>query len=144
MAVPNPPWKKGFHKDYTHFVIEVHVAKDHNNQVFSLHKLQHEEDEATVQRLPNQGLEECVFALLIETLRRESLLQTLVLMSQDPSVQQKLLNASKEEDLEALAERIAESTRDVMAKAVEKQSLASAKATLASLRHDLVQATGQQ
>ena len=110
----------------------------------SLHKLQHEEDEATVQRLPNQGLEECVFALLIETLRRESLLQTLVLMSQDPSVQQKLLNASKEEDLEALAERIAESTRDVMAKAVEKQSLASAKATLASLRHDLVQATGQQ
>lgn len=131
MSVPQPPWKKGFHKDYTHFVIEVHVAKDEKNQVFSLHKLQHEQDEQTVQRMPNQGMEETVFGLLTATLRQESLLETLILMSNDDEFKNQVFG---EEDLEKLSTRVSDAVQDVLAKAIAKQVKTAAEDTIKRIR----------
>lgn len=133
MPVPPLPWKKGFHKDYTHFVVEVHVAKDTQNQVFSMHKLQHEQDEQTVQRMPNQGMEETVFGLLTATLRQESLLEALILMSSDEDFKREVLEGD-DSNLESVCARVSDAVRDVLAKAIDKQAEMAAKDTVRRIR----------
>lgn len=137
MSVPNPPWRKGFTKDYVHFVVEVHVAQDNQNQVFSYHKLQHEQDEETVNRMRHQGLEEMVFAFLNETLRKESLLETLVLVSNNEDFAQRLQSARSEADMDELAQEVAHATQDVLAKAIEKQAPAAALEALQVIKSGL-------
>lgn len=137
MSVPNPPWRKGFNKDYTHFVIEVHVAKDQNNQVFSFHKLQHEQDEATCVRLPHQGLEETVFALLTETIRKEALLETLVLVSNDEEFQERLLSGEEIDD--DLVQTVTEATKDVLVKALDKQVVLAVQESLQTVKQGMME-----
>lgn len=87
---PKTPWKKGTHKDHSTLVVEVHVARDALGQVYSNHTLQDQTDHVTAMSWPGGGQEQIAFAMLVEAVRREAIVEMLLCMSQDPQFTQKV------------------------------------------------------
>lgn len=94
---PARPWEKGIHEDYSALVLELEVCRDGHGRVFSNHHLQDEKDQQVAMSWPSCGMEQVAFALLLEAVRRESLLCVLALMSQDPEALNRLMQMSETE-----------------------------------------------
>ena len=100
MSVPQPPkfpWAKGNHESYGAVVVEVHVCKDEHHRVFSMHQLQGPLDRETALKWPSGGQEQVAYALLMETLRREAMLEILIRMSKEPTLPARLLTMTEDE-----------------------------------------------
>ena len=94
------PWSKGKHEDYSAFVVEVYVRKDRAGKIHSVRALQDETDHATTREMEgSHGMAEASWALLMESVRAELMLQILVRLTKDPDYQQKLLVGEHEEEL---------------------------------------------
>jgi hypothetical protein len=90
------PWGKGVHRDYTAFVMEVHVRKDTAGNLTSYRCLQGAEDyEAAAHMGGSHGMSEGSWALLTEAARAELLLQLLVKISNDAEFTEKLTARGK-------------------------------------------------
>lgn len=109
-SVPQPPtrpWKKGFNPEYSAIVLEVEVCQDKNGNVFSSHRPQDSEDRTTLLSWSTGGLEQSAFALLVEALRKETLLSLLVAITKEPELLQRL-SALPDEEREAEIQKLKE------------------------------------
>jgi hypothetical protein len=87
--VPQPPprpWKKGKHPDHEVVEIVIEICRDEHGRVFSSHRPLEESDEEVALGWPSGGMEQTAFALLTEAVRREAVLQVLVLASHKPEL----------------------------------------------------------
>ena len=133
---PPTPWTKGAHSDYTAFVIEVHVCRDREGNVHSARKLQSEEDEAAVQNLGNaRGMEEGSFGLLVESIRQEAMLQTLVKFSNDSEFKENLLNGENVAD--DLLAQVTDDTLKLMWATLSRIGMSVVRETLEQVRDGL-------
>jgi hypothetical protein len=90
------PWTKGIHRDYTAFVMEVHVCRDRVGVIRSFRCLQDARDEEAASALPGSGgMEEGAWALLTECARAETLLQVLVKLSNDVEFHKKIVQGTE-------------------------------------------------
>lgn len=71
-------------KDTTDLVVEVHIRRDPAGRIHSNHTLRGESDQAIAMSWPGGGQEQIAFALLVEAIRREAIVEVLLCMSQDP------------------------------------------------------------
>jgi len=77
--------------------VEVEVCRDAEGRVFSSHGLQSDEDVQIALSWPSGGQEQVGFALLTEAVRREALLEILLVLSKDESFPQRFAGMSFEE-----------------------------------------------
>ena len=109
------PWPKGFHPDYTAFVMEVHVRKDKGGTVRSWRSLQSPEDHQAAEQMPgSHGMVEGSWALLQEAARAEVLLLLLVKLSNDSEFKRKLTSGTEID--EALLRSLSKDTLEQMKK----------------------------
>lgn len=101
---PPQPWQKGSHGSHSVLGIEVQVCRDAEGRVFSCHQLQGADDLTVAMSWPGGGQEEVGFALLAEAVRREALLEMLLLVSKDASFPQRFEGMSFEEKETQIAE----------------------------------------
>lgn len=71
MKPPAQLWKKGKSEGCETAVLEVHICKDANGALWSVHNWQSRTDEALVRGWPEGGAKQVAHALLTEALRRE-------------------------------------------------------------------------
>jgi len=103
--VPPPrPWKKGRDGSYETVVVEVHVCRDEYGRVWTDHNLQEELDTEIALTWPSGGQEQLAFGLLTEAVRREAMLEMLILLSKDRQYVTKLLAEGEEKTAEQLNE----------------------------------------
>lgn len=101
---PPFPWEKGVqpatpdHGGYEAVVLEVHVCRDAFQRIYTAHTLQGELDRKTAAGWPGGGMEEFSYALLLEGLRRESLLEMLIMLRKDPTFVVRLSAAPETQD----------------------------------------------
>lgn len=101
------PWRKGQHDNYTAFVVEVHVRKDRAGKVHSVRALQDETDHATTEKMEgSHGMQEAAWALLMESVRAELILQILVKLTKDPAYKERLMSGNEEELIQEMKESL--------------------------------------
>ncbi len=133
IEAPSYPWKKGKQEDYTCFVLEVEVCQDKEGDLWCHHGPQSSEDEAIAKGMKSGGLEQAAHALVAEAIKRESLLQLLVRMTNDPAIVAKIQkNIPKE--MEDLSEEIVRDMLRTFQEALGKLGPPSAQAALSSIR----------
>ena len=94
---PMLPWQKGSHEDHAVLTVEVDVCRDLIGRVFSMHRLQGEDDASVASTWPGGGHEAVGFALLTEAIRREAMLEVLILASQNGSHIRRIMALPEEE-----------------------------------------------
>ena len=77
--------------------VVVTVLRDGRNGVGSSHDFASEEDRRVAMSWPSGGLEQVAFALLSEAVRREALLDVLLLLSEDPGYRERLVGMGAED-----------------------------------------------
>lgn len=88
-------------KDSTEgIVVEVHVHRDEHGRVHSNRRLRGESDQQVALSWPSGGMEQVAFALLVEAMRQEALLQILIKESQEPGFIARLTASKAEVDAE--------------------------------------------
>lgn len=134
--MPTAPWSPGEHPDYSAFVIEVHVRKDRSGKVQSFRRLQSEQDEKVVQGFSSSGgMEEGAWALMVESVRTEALLQTLIKMSNDLDFKKNLLAAQAPS--EELIEKLTAATMNVGRRVLDSIVSSLVEETLRTITHEL-------
>jgi hypothetical protein len=83
-APPPRPWKKGDQGHYSALVVELRICRDAGGRVFSEHILQDDADREVAMSWEGGGQEEVAFALLVEAVRREALLEAMMAATKDP------------------------------------------------------------
>lgn len=130
------PWTKGEHPEYAAFVIEVHVRKDRAGRVQSFRQLQDERDERVAASMGRTGgMEEGFWALLVESVRAEAMLQVLVQLSNEPDFKKKL--TSPEGVSPELIERSTTATMAVLRKVLDQVGPALVEEALRTVSHGL-------
>ena len=106
--------------DFEEVVLEVRLRRDSYGRVTSTHNPQSPADEAVLTGWPSGGLEQVVFALLTETIRREALLDVILLASKDSGVLARWATSTEEEQsqmesdlLSGLQQSLSEMTRRI-------------------------------
>lgn len=97
---PSAPWKKGKNKDMAVYTIEVHVCEQINTgtrKLYTYHDYQSEEDSKIARSLQSSGEEQSAHALLLNALRREFFVETIVKMNKEPQFLKNYIEANKEE-----------------------------------------------
>lgn len=113
------PWAKGVHRDYTAFVMEVHVRKDAAGNLASYRCLQGPRDQEAASRMGgSHGMSEGSWALLTEAARAELMLQLLVKLSNDAEFKEKLMAQEKID--EGLLRSLSKDTLDQIHKGLDE------------------------
>ena len=111
-------WSKGEHEDYSAFVIEVHVRKDKMGALRTRRLLQDDVDHAVAEQMgANGGMEEGAWALLSEAARAETMLQSLVKLSNSPEFKGKMTGDPAPDD--ELIEKLSKDTLEQMRRGLE-------------------------
>ena len=98
---PERPWTKGKHEDHEVLHLVLEICQDSHGRVFSHHRPEEPVDANMAFSWRSGGLEQTAFALLTESVRREAVLEILLLASNKPDLYKRLLDA-KGKDRETL------------------------------------------
>ena len=126
---PQYPWIKGVTDQYRSFSIEVEVLQTNDGNVFSNHKASTELDEQTISTFPNGGIEQIAFGLLMEAVRRETFIATLISLTKDSDYIEKYVSSEPSDQLEIEVE-LAENVREILSKNIGQMSVPTAKEIL--------------
>lgn len=126
---PPFPWVDGVTDKYRCFSLLVKVLQTNDGFVFSNHRPATDEDEKTATTFPNGGLEQIAFALLMEAVRRETFILSMVKMTGDKEYLNKYLEADEEKKMEIETE-LAENVREVLQKNINQMSFPTSKEIL--------------
>ena len=129
-------WKKGQHEDYDCFVVEVYTRKNkHSGELQSLSRLQASLDNSTAASFsPTQGLEEASWALLLESLRTEAVLQLLMKLSTNPDI---VAECATAENRSNLLENLSDTVSRQVAHIIGKSCYGICESALKQLELDL-------
>jgi len=114
-------WVKGEQKDYKMFVLEVSVLQDNKGRVFSSHRFQNESDNALAHSLPSCGLEQIAHALLLEAIRRETYLDVILKMQDQPNLLKAYMSGT-DTDKEAMALELSQHMEEILKRLITKIS----------------------
>lgn len=98
--MPPTPWTKGKHEGHSVFNLEVEICevdKGGVRMVFTQHDFQSVADEKVCRALKSMGEEQIAYALLLNALRREMFIETLLHIQQDPTFLSSYKEADEEE-----------------------------------------------
>lgn len=124
-SVPPPAeWEKGQHPDHDVVCVEVLLRRDAHGRVYTEHHLQDAVDHEVVLRWPSGGLEQVAFALLVEAVRREAVLDLALQISQEPSFLRNLAAATDDERAAAIG-RMADALRATVQQTVARVARAA-------------------
>jgi hypothetical protein len=130
------PWTKGENPEYSAFVIEVHVRKDRSGALRSFRRLQDDQDERVSASFGmTGGMEEGAWALIVESVRAEAMLQVLVQLSNDPDFKKKLVGA--EGPAPELIERSTAATMQVLRRVLDQVGPSLVEEALRNVHHGL-------
>lgn len=82
-------WRKGRSPGFEVVAVEVLVRRDEHGRVISAHDLQTDEGREIVVGWPSGGMEQVAFALLVEAVKREALLDVILRASHDSNFVEK-------------------------------------------------------
>lgn len=129
------PWRKGTHPEYEAFVIEVHVRKDQDGHVHSFRGLQDATDYATTEKMKgSHGMQESAWALLMESVRAELMLQVLVNLTQKPEFKEKLLDENLQKEIE---EELSKTTLEQLHRGLEEITLPLVREAMETMKDGL-------
>lgn len=128
-------WTPGQHDDHEIVVLEVLVRRDKSSgRVYSTHRPQSESDEKLLLSWPSGGLEQATFALLVEAVRKEAVLNVILDASKDPDWLHRFRSATPE-DRKAAIRRLAAILRQSIGKTLERISEAALQEALEGVLH---------
>lgn len=117
---PSFPWKKGHNECYSCFSLEVKICQERTGEVWSLHDFLSEEDSKISSEIYSGGVEQIVYGLFTEAVRREAFLEALVIESQVGGCFQDFKNEeTREQAREKLKESVLKVSRSLLDKIVE-------------------------
>lgn len=99
-------WRRGRNPGFDVVAVEVLVRRDEHGRVISAHDLQSDEGRGIVAGWPSGGMEQVAFALLVEAVKREAVLDVLLRASHDPSFLGRWKSAGSEEREPLLQEMV--------------------------------------
>ena len=108
------PWPKGIHPEYTAFSMEVHVHQTKDGHLKSCKTISEEDQRIAMTLGASHGMEEGSWALLMEALRSEILLQVLVGLSNDETFKKEMKDNRKD-----LIEKVTNNTKTQINKSME-------------------------
>ncbi len=126
---PQYPWTKGVTDKYRCFSVDVEVVQTNDGHVFSNHKASSELDEQTISTFPNGGIEQIAFGLLMEAVRRETFIVTLINITKTEGYIEQYKNSSVEEKIR-LEVDLAEKVKELLSKNISQMAVPTAKEIL--------------
>lgn len=126
---PQYPWVKGVTDQYRCFSLDVEVVQTNDGNVFSNHKPSTDLDEQTISTFPNGGIEQIAFGLLMEAIRRETFIATLISLTKDSEYIKKYVESDIEKRIE-IEINLAEKVREIISKNIGQMSIPTAKEIL--------------
>lgn len=117
---PSFPWEKGHTEEYSCFSLEVKICQSRAGEVWSLHDYMTEEDEKIASAIHSGGIEQIVFSLFTEAVRREAFLEALVRESQSAGFLKRCLEKdTKDQAQEELRQSILKVSKNLIDNLVE-------------------------
>lgn len=126
---PQYPWVKGVTDQYRCFSVDVEVVQTNDGNVFSNHKASTALDEQTISTFPNGGIEQIAFGLLMEAVRRETFITTLISLNKDKEYIKKYLEGDLEEKI-AFEVALANKVKEILSRNISQMSVPTAKEIL--------------
>jgi hypothetical protein len=126
---PPYPWTKGVTDKYRCFSVDVEVVQTNDGNVFSNHKASTDLDEQTISTFPNGGIEQIAFGLLMEAVRRETFIATLINLTKNDQFIQEYLQADKDEKMQ-IELSLAEKVKEILSKNIAQMSVPTAREIL--------------
>lgn len=134
---PSTPWVHGNSADYTVFNLEVQVCETHAGgvrSVYTVHGFQTDADEALARSLVSGGEEQIAWSLLINAVRRETFLEVLIALQQDPDFLATYRDADEEKQRNLDVE-IAAKVSTMLSKTIQKIAPETAREIMAMLNN---------
>lgn len=129
---PPAPWEVGVQEKYTATSLTVSICQDQFDRVWSGHHFSSPEAEEAALALPQGGVKQIAFGLLVEALRRELFVEILVALSQNGDYIAKW--SSAEAATQRNIEReIGATAQQVMSRTIEKMAPDCAREVLTML-----------
>lgn len=126
---PQYPWTKGVTDQYRCFSVDVEVVQTNDGNVFSNHKASSDLDEQTISTFPNGGIEQIAFGLLMEAVRRETFIATLINLTNEDQYISDYIQASADEKLKIEID-LSEKVREILTKNISQMSMPTAREIL--------------
>lgn len=135
---PKYPWVKGVTGTYRCFSVDVEVVQTNEGHVFSNHKASSDLDAQTISTFPNNGIEQIAFGLLMEAVRRETFIASLIMMNKDENYIKNYLEGDLEEKIKMEVD-LANNVKAILSKNISQMVVPTAKEIL----HMLCQNQGE-
>ena len=132
---PQYPWTKGVTDKYRCFSVDVEIVQTNDGHVFSNHKASGELDEQTISTFPNGGIEQIAFGLLMEAVRRETFIVTLINLTQNEGYIEQYNNSDLEEKI-SIEVDLAEKVKELLSKNISQMAVPTAKEILHMFAHN--------
>lgn len=126
---PQYPWTKGVTDKYRCFSVDVEIVQTNDGHVFSNHKANNELDEQTISTFPNGGIEQIAFGLLMEAVRRETFIVTLINLTKSEGYIEQYKNSTLEEKI-GFEVDLAEKVKELLSKNISQMAVPTAKEIL--------------
>jgi len=126
---PQYPWTKGVTDKYRCFSVDVEIVQTNEGHVFSNHKASSGLDEQTISTFPNGGIEQIAFGLLMEAVRRETFIATLISLTQNEGYIEQYNNSDLEEKI-SIEVDLADKVKELLSKNISQMAVPTAKEIL--------------
>ena len=126
---PPHPWIKGVTDKYRCFSVDVEIVQTNDGHVFSNHRASGDLDGQTISTFPNGGIEQIAFGLLMEAVRRETFIVTLINLTQNEDY----IKQYRDSDLEGkitIEVALAEKLKELLSKNIAQMAVPTAKEIL--------------
>lgn len=132
LSPPDRPWKPGVNPEYKCFRLRVLVAETADN-VFSDHEPETDEDESAFQHFQSGGLRQAAYALFTEGMRKEAMYTILLKLTNDPTFERRLAQATPEQQLQ-IEQEIGLVVAQTLVGEIQKNAAACAREALEHIR----------
>lgn len=129
---PERPWVTGQHPEYTAFNLVVSVCQDRLGRVYSGHDFQSPKDAAAALALPQAGVKQVAYGLLVEAVRRELFVEILIALSTSNGYLEGWAGAT-EETRRQIERDLGATASLVMSRVIEKMAPECAREVLSML-----------